>query len=90
MAQIFSTTIRSQEFNYLAGMILYFILEFFEPFKRFYLIPHQIDIAISAQVISKGNTENHLLRLSSLDHIHLYVLGLVTHLLSHFVQQREF
>jgi hypothetical protein len=55
MAQIFSTTIQSQEFNCLASMILHFILELFELFKGFCLVPCQIDIAVSTQVIGKGN-----------------------------------
>jgi hypothetical protein len=36
-------------------MILHFILELFELFKGFCLVPHQIDIAVSTQVIDKGN-----------------------------------
>jgi hypothetical protein len=55
MAQIFPTMIRSHEFNCLANMILHFILELFELFKGFCLVPHQTGIAISTQVIGKGN-----------------------------------
>jgi hypothetical protein len=36
-------------------MILHFILELFELFKGFCLVPHQIDIAVSTQVTGKDN-----------------------------------
>ena len=36
-------------------MILHFILELFELFKGFCLVPNQIDIAVSTLVIYKGN-----------------------------------
>src|SRR3954468_20842895 len=38
-------------FYFLVTMILYFTLKFFELFKRFRLMFHQVDIPISAQII---------------------------------------
>src|SRR6266540_478923 len=55
LAQIFTSTIRSQKFNCLAQMILYFILKFFELFKGFRFMSHQVYITISTEVISEGN-----------------------------------
>ena len=51
VTQIFSSTIRSQKFYFLVTMIFHFTLKFFELFKCFRLMFHQVDILISAQII---------------------------------------
>src|SRR3990170_4419557 len=51
VTQIFSSTIRSQKLYFLVTMIFCFTLKFFELFKCFRLMFHQVDIPISAQII---------------------------------------
>src|SRR3989337_451356 len=53
VTQIFSSTIRSQKLYFLVTMIFCFTLKFFELFKCFRLMFHQVDIPISAQIISE-------------------------------------
>src|ERR1043165_3199517 len=55
LTQIFTSTIRSQKFDRLAELILYFILKLLELFKGFRLMPHQVDISISAQVVGESH-----------------------------------
>ena len=55
LAQIFATSIRSKCLDCLAKLILYFLLKRFEHFKLFRFMSHQVDITISAEVISKCN-----------------------------------
>ena len=43
-----------RNFYFLVTMILYFTLKFFELFKCFRLVFHQVDIPISAQIICEG------------------------------------
>src|SRR3954465_11053905 len=43
-----------RNFYFLVTMILYLTLKFFELFKRFRLMFHQVDISISAQIICEG------------------------------------
>src|SRR3954465_810873 len=43
-----------RNFYFLVTMILYFTLKFFELFKRFRLMFHQVDIPISSQIICEG------------------------------------
>src|SRR3954471_18327301 len=43
-----------RNFYFLVTMILYFTLKFFELFKHFRLMFHQVDIPISSQIICEG------------------------------------
>src|SRR3989337_3131166 len=54
VTQIFSSTIRSQKLYFLVMMIFHFTLKFFELFKCFRLMFHQVDIPIPAQIICEG------------------------------------
>src|SRR3989337_4144205 len=54
ITQIFTSTIRSQKLYFLVTMIFHFTLTFFELFKCFRLMFHQVDIPISAQIICEG------------------------------------
>src|SRR3990170_1475975 len=54
VTQIFASAIRSWKFYFLVTMIFYFTLKFFELFKCFRLMFHQVDIPISAQIICEG------------------------------------
>jgi hypothetical protein len=53
--QVLSTAIGSEMLDFPIKLILNFTLEFFELFKRFRLVFHQIDITVSTQVISEGD-----------------------------------
>src|SRR3954468_4497306 len=80
LTQIFTSTIRSQKFDRLAELILYFILKLLELFKGFRLVPHQVDISIYAQVI--GESHEVLVTTSStrahwFTHISMYEFPLV-------------
>src|SRR3990170_8541671 len=55
MTKIFASTIRPQKLNLFVTMIFYLILKFFELFKGFRLMLHQVDIAIPTQIISKSH-----------------------------------
>src|SRR3954468_3543923 len=55
VTQILTTSIRLQVLDFLSELILDLILKFFEPFKGFRLMLHQVNIPISTQVISKGH-----------------------------------
>src|SRR3954463_10802901 len=55
LTQIFTSTIRWQKFDRLAELILYFILKLLELFKGLRLVPHQVDISISAQVVGESH-----------------------------------
>ena len=54
VTQIFSSAVRSYKLYFLVTMILNFTLKFFELFKCFRLVLHQVDIPIYAQIISEG------------------------------------
>jgi hypothetical protein len=54
MTQILTSPIRSQGLNFLATLIFNLILKFLELFKGFRLMLHQIDIAISTQIINES------------------------------------
>src|SRR3989337_664761 len=54
VTQIFSSTIGSQKLYFLGTMIFHFTLKFFELFKCFRLMFHQVDIPISTQIICEG------------------------------------
>src|SRR3954466_15721233 len=54
VTQIFSSTIRSQKLYFLVTMIFHFTLKFFELFKCFRLMFHQVDIPIYVQIICEG------------------------------------
>src|SRR3989337_1058203 len=51
VTQIFSSTIRSQKLYFLVTMIFHFTLKFFELFKCFRLMFHQVDIPLSYKII---------------------------------------
>src|SRR3954462_5653630 len=55
MAHVLASSVRPKKLYFLAELILCFILEFFELFKGFRLMFHQVDISIPTQIISKGN-----------------------------------
>ena len=55
LAHVLTSTIRSQKLYSLVELILNLILKLFELFKSFQLVPHQIDISISTQVIGKSH-----------------------------------
>src|SRR3954469_10996679 len=55
VTQIFTSTIRPQGLYFLPMLILYFTLKLLELFKSFRLMPHQVDITISSEIISKSN-----------------------------------
>src|SRR3954463_9022531 len=55
MAHVLASSVRPKKLYFLAELILCFILEFFELFKGFLLMFHQIDISIPTQIISEGN-----------------------------------
>src|SRR4051812_19376552 len=54
VAQIFTSSIRSKKFDFLATLIFYFLLKLFKLLKSFRLMFHKINITITTQVISKG------------------------------------
>ena len=54
VTQIFFSTIRSYKLDFLVTMIFHLTLKFFELFKCFRLMFHQVDIPISAQIICEG------------------------------------
>src|SRR3954463_6538795 len=54
ITQIFTSTVRSPKLYFLVTMIFHFTLKFFELFKCFRLMFHQVDIPISAQIICEG------------------------------------
>ena len=53
LAHVLTSMIRLQKLYSLAELIL--ILKLFELFKSFRLVPHQIDISISTQVVGKSH-----------------------------------
>src|SRR3989337_1277821 len=55
MTKVFAFAIRPQKLNPFVTMIFNLILKFFELFKGFRLMLHQVDIAISTQIISKSH-----------------------------------
>ena len=55
MAKVFSISILSKSFDTLTKLFLYFGSEFFELFKSFRFVLHQIDISISGIVIYEGD-----------------------------------
>src|SRR4051812_22602279 len=55
MAHVLTSSVRLKKLYFLSKLILCFILEFFELFKGFRLMFHQIDISIPTQIISEGN-----------------------------------
>ena len=65
LAHVLTSTIRSQKFYSLAELILNLVLKLFELFKSFRLVPHQIDISISTQVIDKSHEVLIMFRLSA-------------------------
>ena len=54
VTQIFASTITSEKLYFLVTMILYFTLKFFELFKCFRLVFHQVDTPIPTQIIYEG------------------------------------
>ena len=54
ITQRFTSTIRSYKLYFLVTMIFHFTLKFFELFKCFRLMLHQVDILISTQIICEG------------------------------------
>src|ERR1043165_9425147 len=55
VTQILATRIRLKVLDFLSELIFDLILKFLELFKGFRLVLHQVNISISAQVISKGH-----------------------------------
>src|SRR3954469_12986515 len=55
VTQIFTSMIRLQGLYFIATLILYFTLKLLELFKSFRLMPHQVDITISTEIISESN-----------------------------------
>ena len=45
----------TEKLYFLVTMILHFTMKFFEIFKHFRLVFHQVDIPISAQIICEGH-----------------------------------
>src|SRR4051812_25440076 len=76
MAHVLASSVQPKKLYFLAELILCLILEFFELFKGFRLMFHQVDMSLPTQIISEGNevliTTPCLS--CSLVHIHHYVL----------------
>ena len=64
---------------FLITMILHFTLKFFEIFRCFRLVFHQVDIPIPTQIICEGQKITIPMRQHSWDHIHRYVLFPISH-----------
>ena len=55
LAHVLTSTIRSHKLYSLVELILNLVLKLSELFKSFRLVPHQIDISISTQVVGKSH-----------------------------------
>ena len=81
-----------RNFYFLVTMILHFSLKFFELFKCFRLVSHQVDIPIYAQIICEG--QKIMIPATSIKHssdrIHRYVLFPISQWLAPLFRRTEF